>query len=304
MRSRLPPLNSLRAFDAAARHLSFTRAAEELHVTQAAVSHQIRSLEDYLGVSLFTRLSRSLELTPEGVRYHPGVRVGFESLERATDELQHTDSRGRLTVSVMPSFAARWLVPRMGRFQAKHPEIDLLISPSRDLVDFNREPVDVAIRYTRNSTADHHSVKLMTDEIYPVCAPGLIDGTPPLRQPSDLANHTLLHDETDYDWQKWLELAGVEGVDSSRGPVFIDASMLIQAAVDGLGIALTRKVLVENDLAHGRLVRAFDLTLPSAQEYAYHLVCPEASANKPKVVAFREWLVSEVGLEQSETGNT
>jgi len=181
MRNRLPPLNSLRAFDAAARHLSFTRAAEELHVTQAAVSHQIRSLEEYLGVSLFTRLSRSLELTPEGARYHPGVRMGFESLERATEELEHTDSKGRLMISTMPSFAARWLVPRMGRFHAQHPEIDLLISPSSVLVDFNREPVDVAIRYTRTPPDGYHSTKLMTDAVIPVCAPGLIDGNPPLR---------------------------------------------------------------------------------------------------------------------------
>jgi len=284
MPNRLPPLNALRAFDAAARHLSFTRA----------------SLEEYLGVSLFTRLSRSLELTPEGARYHPGVRMGFESLERATEELEHTDSKGRLMISTMPSFAARWLVPRMGRFHAQHPEIDLLISPSSDLVDFNREPVDVAIRYTRTPPDGYHSVKLMSDAVIPVCAPGLIDGNPPLREPADLVNHTLLHDETDYDWQKWLELAGVDGVDSSRGPVFIDASMLIQAAIDGLGVALTRKVLAKNDLIQGRLVRAFELSLPATEDWAYYVVSPESTADKPKIAAFREWLINEVKLDQHQ----
>ncbi|MCH9671736.1 MAG: transcriptional regulator GcvA [Gammaproteobacteria bacterium] len=293
MARRLPPLNALRAFDAAARHLSFTRAADELNVTQAAVSHQIRSLEEHFGVALFTRLSRSLQLTPEGERYFPGVRSAFDTLLQATDALLESDSRGRLTVSMMPSFAARWFVPRMGRFQAQYPDIDLLIATSRELTDFDRESVDVVVRYTSRTFPDLHCVRLMSDEIFPVCAPSIVCEQRPLAAPADLRHHTLLHDETEYDWETWLSLSSVEGVDANRGPVFIDASMLIQAAVDGLGVALTRRVLVEDELAAGRLVRPFEQTLPDEHRYAYYIVCPKSTATQPKIAAFTRWMLEE-----------
>jgi len=300
MSSRLPPLNALRAFDAAARHLSFTRAAEELHVTQAAVSHQIRALEEHLDVALFTRKTRALELTSDGERYHPGVRAAFERLVRATEELRHTDSRGRLAVSVMPSFAARWLVPRMGRFQAAHPEIDLFIAPSREIVDFDREPVDVAIRYTNRAFPTLSTERLMSDEMYPVCAPSLVDAQGGELKPDDLRTMTLLHDEGSIDWETWLREQRISGIDASRGPVFIDSSMLIQAAIDGLGVALARRVLVADEINAGRLVRPFLAGLPNHQKFAYYFVCPERTADMPKIEAFRSWLLTECANELGE----
>ena len=291
MARRLPPLNAVRAFEAAARHLSFTEAAEELHVTQAAISHQVKSLETYLGLKLFRRLNRALVLTDEGQSYLPPVRRIFDQLYEATNRLSDHDARGKLTISVLPSFAARWLVPRLGRFIAAHPEIDVRIAPSADLVNFAREDVDVGIRYGRGRYPGLRVDRLMTEDIFPVCSPALLRGPTPLKKPKDLKAHILLHDDDHGDWRTWLLAANAEAVDPTRGPVFTDSSMLIQAAVAGHGVALARGALVADDLGSGHLVRPFELSLPV--EFAYYLVCPESIAGRPKVVAFREWLLQE-----------
>ena len=291
MARRLPPLNAVRAFEAAARHLSFTKAAKELHVTQAAISHQVKALEAYLGMKLFRRLNRALVLTEEGQTYLPPVKRIFDHLYDATRRLTENEARGKLTVSVIPSLAARWLVPRLGRFREAQPDIDVRVAPSGHLVDFAREDVDVGIRYGRGRYPGMRVDRLMTEDILPVCSPALLEGSRPLKRPSDLRHHTLLHDDGHGEWRTWLLATGVDDVDATRGTVFTDSGMLIQAAVAGQGVALARGALAADDLASGRLVRPFDFNLPA--EFAYYIVCPEATADQPKVVAFREWLLQE-----------
>jgi LysR family glycine cleavage system transcriptional activator len=292
MGRRLPPLNALRAFEAAARHMSFTKAAAELNVTQAAVSHQIKALEERLGLPLFRRLNRQLLLTDAGQAYLPEVREAFDRLASATDRLLTRDSTGVLTVTLLPSFAAKWLVPRLGRFREGHPEIDVRVSPSERLVDFAREDVDIGIRhglgrYPGPLRADF----LLAENVFPVCSPKLLEGPKPLRCPEDLRHHTLLHDDYHQDWRMWLMAAGVTSVDPSRGPRFDDSSMVLQAAIGGQGVALGRSALVATDLAAGRLVKPFDITL--ASPLAYYLVYPSATADRPKIVAFRNWILAE-----------
>lgn len=289
MKRRLPSLNALRAFESAARQLSFTKAAEELHVTQAAISHQVKALEEYLGVALFRRMNRALALTDEGQTYLLPVREAFDLLHEATTNLLQRDEKGPLVVSVLPSFGARWLVGRLGRFRAAYPEIDVHVLPSADLVDFARDNVDVGIRYGRGEYVGLRTDRLLTEDIFPVCSPALLEGEHPLGCPDDLRFHTLLHDDGHGDWRTWLLAAGVTDVDPTRGTVYNDSGMLIQAAIGGQGVALARGALASDALRDGRLLRPFELGLPS--EYAYYLVCPEAHANRPKVVAFREWVL-------------
>jgi LysR family transcriptional regulator, glycine cleavage system transcriptional activator len=291
MSRRLPPLNALRAFEAAARHLSFTRAADELHVTQTAISHQIKALEERLAVRLFRRLPRGLLLTEEAQRYLPPVRDAFDQIAAATEQLGAGGSSGRLTVSVLPSFAAKWLVPRLGRFRATHPDLDLRISASSQLVDFARDDVDIAIRMGRGRYPGLRVDRLFGESMLPVCAPKLLTGARPLRRPGDLREHVLLHDDDHTGWQLWLELAGVEGVDPTRGPIFTDSAMVVQAAAEGQGVALARRVLAAGDLAAGRLVQPFEVSLP--HDLAYYLVSPEATAERPRIRAFRAWLLAE-----------
>jgi LysR family glycine cleavage system transcriptional activator len=295
MSRRLPPLNALRAFEAAARHLSFTRAADELHVTQTAISHQIKGLEERLGVRLFRRLPRGLLLTEEAQRYLPPVRDAFDRIAAATAQLAAGSSSGTLTVSVLPSFAAKWLVPRLGRFRATHPDLDLRISASSQLVDFARDDVDVAIRIGRGRYPGLRVDRLFGESMVPVCAPELLTGAHPLRRPEDLRHHVLLHDDDHTGWQLWLELAGVEGVDPRRGPIFTDSAMVVQAAAEGQGVALARSVLAAGDLAAGRLVQPFEVSVP--QDLAYYLVSPEATAEQPRITAFRSWLLAEAEAE-------
>jgi LysR family glycine cleavage system transcriptional activator len=291
MARRLPPLNALRAFEAAARHLSFTRASQELNVTQAAISHQVKALEERLGVPLFRRLNRRLLLTDAGQDYLPPVRDAFDRIAAATDRLDARDSVGVLTVTVLASFAAKWLVPRLGRFRDAHPDIDMRIAPSSHLTDFSREDVDLALRYGRGTWPGLRADRLMTEDIFPMCSPALLEGAHAIRSPADLRHHTLLHDEGYGDWRTWLLAAGVDGVDPTRGPVFTDSGMVIQAAVEGQGVALGRSALAAADLDAGRLVRPLDISLPV--EFAYYVVCPEATADRPKIAAFRDWVLAE-----------
>lgn len=295
MSRRLPPLNALRAFEAAARHLSFTRAAAELNVTQTAISHQIRGLEERLGVRLFRRLPRGLLLTEEAQRYLPPIRGAFDQIALATDRLVAAGAGATLTVSVLPSFAAKWLVPRLGRLRAAQPDLDLRISASSQLVDFARDDVDVGIRMGRGIYPGLKVERLFGESLVPVCSPALQGGAHPLRRPEDLRDQVLLHDDDYAGWELWLGLAGVEGVDARRGPIFTDSGMVVQAAAEGQGVALARRQLAAGDLAAGRLIQPFEVTIP--HDLAYYLVCPEATAEQPKIAAFRDWLLAEAARE-------
>ena len=291
MARQTPPLTALRAFEAAGRHLSFTKAAHELHVTQAAISHQVKSLEEYLGLKLFRRLNRTLLLTDAGQLYLPPLTDAFEGITRATHRLRQHLGRARLTVSVLPSFAAGWLVPRLGRFRQRCPDVDLRIDPTNSLTDFRRDDVELGILYGRGNYPGLRTDRLMREEFFPVCSPRLLEGPAPLRDPADLTHHTLLHDDMTVDWRTWLLAAGVEGVDAERGITVTDSSMLLRAAIAGQGVALARSVLAADEIASGRLVRPFDVDVPA--EYAYYLAYPEKSADQPNVVAFREWILEE-----------
>jgi LysR family glycine cleavage system transcriptional activator len=285
---RLPPLGALRAFEAAARHLSFTRAAAELHVTQAAISHQIRLLEEAVGLRLFVRLNRSLRLTDEGRALLPFVRDGFAQLRAGVDRLRAAGRSGVLTLTAPPSFAASWLVPRLVRFQAAHPEVEVRLQTSMRLVDFAREGIDAGIRYGRGSWPGLLAQRLLSEDLFPVCAPGL------LREGRlDLTSVQLLHVETfPDDWRRWLAVAGIGGVDPERGSWFDAAALAHEAAANGLGVAMGRRHLVAAAIDAGRLVAPFGVELPA--DVAYFFVCPPERAGLAKVVTFRDWLLAEV----------
>lgn len=307
---RLPPLSALRAFESAARHLSFKKAAEELHVTPAAVSLQIKTLENYLGVTLFLRLTRALELTSHGEAMLPKVREGFDSLAAAV-EATHRSRGGILAVTAPPSFAARWLLPRLPRFSAAHPDVDVRLSSSPTTVDrrgfstvLDEAMVDprdgnseMAIRYGTGNYPGYRVELIFTADCVPVCSPALLRGTSALTVPDDLRHCVLIHDETIDDeerqpnWREWLKLAGVRGVDGRKGPHFSNAVLAVEAALDGQGVALALRPLVEADVAAGRLVMPFDIAVPSP--YAYYLVMPTVVADRPSVAAFRDWVLAE-----------
>ncbi len=292
----LPSLNGLRAFEAAARQLSFTRAAAELNVTQAAVSHQIRNLEDRLGLKLFVRQNRALALTAAGAQYLPAISTAFDGLAEATARLASRREGGALTVSTLASFAIKWLVPRLAGFQAAHPGIDVRITTSTDPVDFERDDVDLAIRYGRGDWPGLRAARLLGEDLFPVCSPALLAGPTTLARPADLAQNTLLH-VTGYrdDWRVWLTATGTEGVDLEHGLTFDLAVTTLQAAIDGLGVAIGRTALVAADLDAGRLVAPFDVVLPI--ESAYYVVAPKTTWSQPKVARFRDWLLAAVAQE-------
>lgn len=288
MQRRLPPLNSLRAFESAARLLSFTKAADELSVTQSAVSHQVKGLEDWAGIPLFRRDGRHVALTEAAAKFLPTVTVAFDQLALAGRKLQAVDpGQGWLTVAMMPSFAGKWLVPRLAGFREKHPNIDVWIATFEPQAGALGPDVDLAIRYGRGDWPGLSSVKVLSEELFPVCSPAL---AMQLKQPADLARMTLLHDEMREDWGMWLRAAGVATVEATRGPGFDDSGLLIQAAIEGLGVALGRSVLVKGDLEAGRLVRPFAPALPA--ESAFYLAYPPETENAPKIKAFRDWLVA------------
>ncbi|RXH22912.1 transcriptional regulator [Bradyrhizobium nanningense] len=293
MTARLPSLNGLRAFEAAARHLSFTLAAAELNVTQTAISHQIRRLEEELGIRLFIRQNRALALTPEARDYLPGVRAAFNDLRLATDRLLRKDDDKVLTVSTLASLAAKWLLPRLTDFQEQHPGFDVRITTSTSLVDFQRDNVDAAIRYGRGQWPGLRADWLMADELFPVCSPSLLRGDKPLRRPEDLRNHALLHtsNTNSDDWRLWLTAAGLPA-DIARHPgiTFDMIFMTIQAAIDGIGVAMGRTSYVRDDIAKGRLLVPFRIALPT--DAGFYLVAPEGRREAPKLTAFRQWLIA------------
>ncbi|RKF15553.1 transcriptional regulator GcvA [Alginatibacterium sediminis] len=296
MARRLPPLNALKAFEAAARHLSFTRAAEELFVTQAAVSHQIKALEEFLALKLFRRRNRSLLLTEEGQSYFLDIKDIFSSLAESTDRLLARAEKGSITVSLQPSFAIQWLVPRLSQFSQLHPEIDVRIKA----VDLNEgsltEDVDVAIYYGRGNWAGLRADKLHTEYMIPVCSPSLLMGDKPLNTPEDLKLHTLLHDSSRQQWKAWFNQQGLKHVNVNHGPIFSHSTMVLQAAVYGQGVALGHSVLAKPDLEAGRLVCPYEQVLVSKN--AYYMVCHPSQADQGKLVAFRDWMLSLVEKEE------
>ncbi len=296
MHRRLPPLNSLRAFESAARLLSFTKAADELSVTQSAISHQVKALEDWAGIPLFKREGRHMALTEAAAKFLPAISTALDQVALASRKLQALDpGQGWLTVAMMPSFAAKWLVPRLADFRDKNPGIDVWIATFEAQTGALGPDVDVAIRYGKGDWSGLSCVKFLSEELFPVCAPKLAAG---LRKPTGLASMTLLHDEMREDWGMWFQAAGVTTVDATRGPGFDDSGLLIQAAIEGLGVALGRSALVKGDLQAGRLVRPFAPALPA--ESAFYLVYPPELENEAKVNAFRDWLVATANADNRD----
>jgi LysR family glycine cleavage system transcriptional activator len=291
MARHLPPLSTLRSFEAAARLLSFSKAAEELHVTHGAVSRAIRHLEEHLGVELFKRKTRAVELTPTGITYAAAVRDTLERLAAATALITDQQSQGVLNVSTVDSFASKWLIPRLYRFRQAHPDIDVRLATSEKLADFVNDGIDIAVRYGRGQYPGVTAELLMVEELVPVSSPKLLEGPHPLRSPADLKHFTLIHDDMPVDWAMWLKMVGIEGIDAYRGPRFQSSVHAVQAAVQGEGVVLGRSALVADDLAAGRLIKPFTLSMPI--DFAYYVVYPPQSAERPKIRAFRNWLFEE-----------
>jgi len=298
----LLPLNSLRVLESVARHSSFSKASEELHVTPGAISQQIKALEETLGAPVVRRQGRGIVLTPEAAEALPALREGFARLAEAGDILRRRSESGRLSISVAPSLAAKWLVPRLDRFHESHPDIHVWLSADMEVVDFAVDDVDLAIRYGGGQYNGLAVTKLMSETIIPVCSPRLLTGDPPLRTPRDLCHHTLLHDRSPDkddscpDWAMWLKAAGVLGaedceIDAMKGPAFNQSSLVIEAAVAGRGVALAKAALALADLEAARLVIPFDLTTPT--DFAYWIVHPQGRGETRAVRAFSRWLLEE-----------
>lgn len=295
---RMPPMTALRAFVAAAQLRSFTKAAAMLNVTPAAIGQQVRLLEAHVGCPLFQRDRRpELELTDAAVRLLPGLVEGFIAILAAVERLEETVDEVPLRVSVAPAFALKWLLPRLDRLRARHPELDIRITTTAAPADFDADAADCAIRLGTGPHAGLHAEVLLRDHVIPVCSPRLLDGPRPLAQAADLAGHTLIHDEAAAvdasapDWPAWLRSEGVEGIDAARGPRFDAAAMAIEAAIAGHGVALARSTLVSDDLARGRLAHPFGA--PRRVLHAYHFVCPPHRLPSPKVQRFLVWLRDE-----------
>lgn len=292
MSRQLPPLNGLRSFEAAARHLSFTKAAEELYVTQAAISHQVKGLEEFIGHALFQRVNRGLKLTPEGQTLFPAIREGLDVMATAVRHLHATESAGTLTISTLDSFASGWLVPKLGDFRAQNPEIDVRLTMGDALVNFARDEIDLAIRYGKGDWASCQSHLLMSEVIFPVASPDLIANGPPLNEPKDILKYRLLHDSMPEDWNMWFHEAGIPNAKIESDFTIEHSHLIAQAAVTGQGIALGRSVLVGEQLKSGQLVQLFDITIPVRN--AYYLVGPPTTWDRHKVVAFRNWLLEQI----------
>jgi LysR family glycine cleavage system transcriptional activator len=292
---RLPPLNALRAFEAAARHLSFTRAAAELSVTQAAISHQVHSLEELLGQPLFRRFNRRLELTEAGRGYYPAISEAFDTLDRATRSLRQRTS-DRLRITALQSFTGMWLLPRLPRFRALHPTIDVLISASDSLADLKHDDFDIGVRFGRGNYPGLKTSLLMQDISYPLCSPQLLKGPNGLRSPQDLSRHTLLHDDPlglgiIPTWPIWFKTVGLKDFDASRGFSYSESSHALQAAIAGQGIVLGRWSLAHEPILSGQLVRPFGPgMLPLG---AYYLAAAKHRWDEPRVQAFWKWMLDE-----------
>ena len=303
---RLPPLNALRAFEVAARRLSFARAAEELHVTKAAVAQQVRALEQDVGARLVERNGRGLQLTESGAAGAATLSEGFALLARAARALREGRGRRFLVINSTPSFAATWLVGRIGKFKARHPETDVLIDA--DPIDEALESgaADALIRWGAGEFPELAATLLFKEDVFPVCAPGLVAGDDPLRSPEDLARHTLLH--LDWNpahaswptWSDWLKAAGARQVEATHGVFFNNMAMTLRAAAQGQGVALTSFAIAADDLAAGRLVAPFSTSVSTP--FGYYFVCRPDEANSPRIKALREFLIQEAALSAAEPG--
>jgi len=297
VRRPLPPLNALRAFEATARHLSFSKAADELHVTPAALSHQIRGLEDLLGLKLFVRRARSIELTEAARLIHPGIRTGFESMRVAIDQLDQ-DRRDRvLVVSSTPGLTAKWLVPRLYRFLEKHPDIDTRITASVGYANFTSDGVDIGIRLTSGAHPDLYVEKLSDEWLLPLCSPRLLEADPPLLRPADLPRFNLIQIDLPGvvpTWADWMELAGIDGIDTRRGLRLNVADHALDAASEGAGVVLGYKLVASHDIGLGRLVAPFGPEIPLPGR-SYFFVCPKGQEKRPAIKAFRDWVFAEIG---------
>jgi LysR family glycine cleavage system transcriptional activator len=302
MLRHIPGLQALKAFDAAARHLSFTRAAAELNVTPAAISHQIKELEEQLGVTLFTRTSRTMDLTRQGQILRGSVSEALLLLTRGLQRMRDIENPSQLRVTGSPSITAKWLVPRLDRFLAAHPSADVRVDVSNSVLDFERDGIDVAIRFGSGNYQGLIAEKLFVDEIFPVCSPELLKGKKPLRNPRDLLNHTLIHLDWEAqgavwpNWSMWMKAAGIADFNDTRGLHFSQTSLALQAAIDGHGVALGDTTLAGDDLRTGRLVKPFDLALKSPSQFAYFLIVSEETAKRPIVQSFLTWVREEAAV--------
>jgi LysR family glycine cleavage system transcriptional activator len=293
MNRDLPPFHAVRAFEAAARHMSFKRAAQELHVTQSAISHQVKALESFVGTRLFHRAPRGVSLTAAGETYLPVLGEALDSIAGVTDRLRSTDPSGPLMVRTTPAFAARWLIPRLDAFRGVYPDIDMRISTSIEAIDFAREGVDVVIRFGQDRGPGLRVDPFLGSTRFPVYGPKLLKGRPAIREVDDLRHYTLLHElyGEAAGWARWLELAGATRVDASRGPRLEHCELEICAAIEGQGVALAYGALVEAELRSGELIKPFNMDLPP--EIYYSIVSPAAWADRPKIAAFRDWLLGQ-----------
>ena len=300
---RLPPLNSLRAFESAARWLSFSKAADELFVTPAAISPQIKQLETYLGVPLFHRMTRAVRLTEEARTVLPLISEGFDKLADAVEHLTQDQEAGVLTVSSAPTFAQKWLLPRLPDFADKHPQIDLRLDASLLSRDFERDGIDIGIRLGLGDYPGLHAERVFGEQVSVVCSPKLLIGETPLKTPADLKHVRLLHVDWGQfsvplpDWQMWLKAAGLEDMSVKHGPTFTVENMAVEAAAAGNGVALVSNYAVTEELAAGRLVRPFDLALRAG--FSYWLVCPHAHMRRAKVKAFSTWLMDQAAQDST-----
>jgi LysR family glycine cleavage system transcriptional activator len=299
---RLPPLNALRAFEAAGRLGSMIAAADELSVTPAAISHQVKTLEEYLGVELFHRKVRAIELSETGAGLLPWLRDGFDSMAEGCNRLVDKRDNAPLVISSAPAFAGKWLMPNLADFNRLHPEITLRLDGTLSVIDFTRDnDVDAALRFGQGPYPGLHADLLSYESVVVVCSPALRDGDPPLVVPSDLKHHTLIHMDwfaapgTQPDWSMWLKLANIDGIDSTKGPMVTSDSLAVDAAVNNVGVAMVSEFLIERELATGRLVKPFDLVLTS--EFCYWFVCPPDHLERPRVAAFRAWLLDTLAKD-------
>jgi len=296
MSKYLPPMSALRGFEAAGRLGSFSEAAEELAMSQSAVSHQIKSLEDFLGQPLFKRVNRSAVLTDAGHDFLGTVRACLNLLEDGARHLEQYKKPGQVIVSVTYAFGSRWLLPRLTGFRAQHPDLDVWLHTSDRMLDFERGEVHASVWLGDGKWPGLEVTRLFDEELIPVCAPGLLEHRPPIAAPADLLAFTLLHDERREDWRSWFSRAGFEGTSPVAGPNFSDSGLLLQAAVAGQGIALGSRLLAGEDLAAGRLVVAFDQALKSKQ--SWYLVCSDTHLARPSIRLFHDWVIGQAELQR------
>ena len=295
---RLPPLKALRAFEAAARHSSLSRAAAELNVSPGAVSQQVKLLEDYLNLKLFERLHRQIVLTDAGEKLLPGVSNAFDQIQHSVNAVKQDDDDRPLTVSAAPSFASRWLVPRLRDFGDQYPDIDVRIDPSTELVDLAHSDIDIGIRFGAGHYPGLKADFLIRQEVVPVCSPAIISKEHPLNHPNDLRHYQLIHyehslDEPEWpDWEMWLAAAGAEKVPFNRGPRFGEVNLLIDAVIQGQGVALAGSISVNDAIDSGQLIKPFNLTFPLS--FAFYLVFDESRQGDRKISAFREWMLATI----------